>query len=220
MMLNDCCIKERQFMRSHCPLGKMSCIGRYRRNVLTLNQTMAWVVLWCLSGILDICLQVLFIYYKEQWSSETLFWIWNTKGFVANEGLLILIPFALSVPSEGSSETSSSTGFYVHKPSVLEPRRPLIKQAASWNPPKLIYVQEYAGEPSPLNKKEKKDNWELNKGICPKESNRDNPLPKKEIPLMEPQREEIVMSVPNLRHKNEFPSILYCKVHNAYRIVK
>ena len=137
-------------MHNHCPLGRMSCIGRYRRNVLTLKQTMAWVVLWCLSGIADICLQALFIRYQDQWSRETLFWVWNVKGFVANEGFHILIPFALTVPPDGGgSENSSSTGFYVHKPSILVPRRPAGQ--AFWKPPKLIFVKEYAGNPAPLN---------------------------------------------------------------------
>ena len=136
-------------MRNHCPLGRMSCIGRYRRNVLTLKQTMAWVVLWCLSGIADICLQALFVIYQEQWSSETLFWIWNTKGFVNFEGLHILIPFTLSVPPDGGSENSSSTGFYVHKPSILVPRRPAGE--AFWKPAKLIFVKEYAGDAAPLD---------------------------------------------------------------------
>ena len=195
-------------MRKYCPLGRMSCIGRYRRNVLTLKQTMAWVVLWCLSGIADICLQALFIRYQEQWSSETLFWIWNVKGFVANEGFHIFIPFALSVPTDQGSKSSSSTSFYVRKPSVLVPRRPFLE------PPKLICVQEYAGEPSGLNKTKKKYNFELQKEVCMKE------LPKKEIPLIEAEKEEIVMSVPNLRQEHEFPSILYCKVHQSYRIVR
>ena len=210
-------------MRKYCPLGRMSCIGRYPRNVVTLKQTMAWVVLWCCSGIADICLQVghssfvckfghiiclqeIFIRYREQWSSQTLFWIWNVKGFAVNEGLHILIPFALKVPTDGCSENSSRIGFYVQKPSVLVPRRPIRQDS------KLVFVQEYAGEPSQLSKKKKKD-------ICPKRSNRDNVLPKQEIPLIETQQEEIILSIPNLHNENKFPSILYCKVHQSYRWV-
>ena len=217
-------------MRKYCPLGRMSCIGRYPRNVVTLKQTMAWVLLWCCSGqvklgflfpdqqvfgdqvnirilwwcsgIADICLQEIFIRYREQWSSETLFWIWNVKGFAVNEGLHILIPFALSVPTDARSKNSSSIGFYVHKPSVLVPRRPMRHNS------KLVFVQEYAGEPSQLSKVK----------ICPKRSNRDNVLPK-QIPLIETQQEEIIMSIPNLQNVNTFPSILYCKAHQSYRIV-
>ena len=198
-------------MRKYCPLGRMSCIGRYPRNVLTLKQTMAWVVLWCCSGIADICLQEVFIRYREQWSSETLFWIWNIKGFAVNEGLHILIPFALAVPTDGRSENSSSIGFYVHKPSVLVPRRPIRQDF--WEPSKLIFVQEYVGS-APLKKRKKKEE------ICLKEANRESVLPKQEIPLIETQKEEIIMSIPNLHNENTFPSILYCKVHQSYRMVK
>ena len=163
-------------MRNHCPLGRMNCIGVYRRNVLTLKQTMAWVLLWCISGILedlDICLQAVFIQFKEEWSSETLFWIWNIKGFSGNGGPLIFIPLALSVPTD--SKNSSRIGFYVHKPPILVPRS--IGQALS----KQIFVQQYAGEPAQLNKKKKKGNCDLQKEILLQESNRDNALLKKRI---------------------------------------
>ena len=203
-------------MRNHCPLGKMNCIGRYRRNVLTLKQTTALLLLFCLRGIVDICLQALFVHYKEQWSSETLFWMWNTKGFLTIEGLHILIPFALTVPTEGGSQNSSSIEFYVRKPSVLVPRRPMGE--AFWKPSKLISVKEYAGGPSRLNssdkKNKKKDKFELQKEVCT------NELPKKETPLIEAEKEEIILSVPNLREEHEFPSILYCKVHQSCRIVR
>ena len=197
-------------MRNHCPLGKMSCIGRFRRNVLTLKQTVVLLLVFCLSDIADVFLQTLFSWYQEQWSRETLFWIWNTRGFVTIEGLNILIPFALSVPSEGDSQNSSSTDFYVRKPALLEPRRPMEHQA-SLKSPKLIQVQEYAGEPSSLNQK---DNCEL-----PSLHENTNKLPPKEIPLIGMEKEEIVMSIPNLRQEQRFPSILYCKVHQLYEVV-
>ena len=114
-------------MRNHCPLGRMNCIGVYRRNVLTLKQTMAWVLLWCVSGIVDICLQAVFIFFK------------------------ILIPFALSVPTvEECSGNSSSVDFYIQKPAHLVPRRPYEK--ALWKPSKKIFVQQNAGQPGPPRK--------------------------------------------------------------------
>ena len=118
--VKDSCIyfQVRRFICSYCPLGKMSCIGRYRRNVLSLKQTMAWVLLWCLSGVADIGLETIFIRYKEEWSRDTLFWIWNIKGFLANEGFHMLIPLALSIPSEQGSENLKnnadfSIGFFL-----------------------------------------------------------------------------------------------------------
>ena len=194
-------------MRSYCPLGRRSCIGRYRRNVLTLKQTVAWVLLWCLSGIVDISLQAVFIFYKEEWTSETIFWIWNIKGAASNEVFHILIPFALSVPTDEGSEDSSD--FYVRKPSVLIPRRPC--KEVLWNPCKRISVQQYVGTPAPLLKKK-----EEHSEICPKETYKDNVLPRK---LIETQNEEMILSIPNLSQKRAFPCILYCKVHQSQRIV-
>ena len=79
---------------------------------------MAWVLLWCLSGVADISLETIFIRYKEEWSRDTLFWIWNIKGFLANEGFHMLIPLALSIPSEQGSENLKnnadfSIGFFL-----------------------------------------------------------------------------------------------------------
>ena len=191
-------------MQSHCPLGRRSCIGLYRRNVLSLKQTLAWVLLWCLSGIVDIGLQVVFIFYKEEWTSETIFWIWNIKGAASNELFHMLIPFALSVPTDEGSEDSSD--FYVQKPSVLVPRRPCEK--ALWKPGKRILVQEYVRTSAPPKKKEE------NSERCPKEMQMEN-VP----PLIETETEEMILSIPNLRQKSAFPCILYCKVHQSQRIV-
>ena len=194
-------------MRSFCPLGRRSCIGRYRRNVLTLKQTMAWVLLWCLSGIVDICLQTVFIFYKEEWTSETIFWIWNIKGAASNEVFHILIPFALSVPTDEGSENSSD--FYVEKPSILVPRRPFKESLR--NPCKRILVQQYVGTPAPLSKKKEERN--------PKERYKDKVLTRKESPLIEAQNEKMILSIPNLSQERVFPCILYCKVHQSQRIV-
>ena len=211
-------------MRSYCPLGRQSCIGRYRRNVLTLKQTMAWVLLWCVSGIVDICLQALFIFYKEEWSSETIFWIWNIKGAAWNEVFHILIPFALSVPTDVISDEDSenSSGVDVYPFPVprgpLVPRRPLMPRRpcenAFWKSPERIFVQA-----APTKKKKKEGYSDPLKEICPKESYKDKVLARNELPLIDPQNKEIILSIPNLHEKNAFPCILYCKVHQSYRIV-
>ena len=200
-------------MRSYCPLGRMNCIGVYRRNVLSLKQTMAWVLLWCGSGIVDICLQAVFIFFKEQWTSETIFWIWNIKGAASNEVLHILIPFALSVPI--AEEKCSAVGFYVQKPSVLLPRRPCQKLLSK--PSKKILVQQYVEQPNTLEKKA--ENSDPLTEICLKESHEDNVLPRKELPLIDTQNEEIILSIPNLRQRSALPCMLYCKVHQSCRIV-
>ena len=88
-------------MRSFCPSGKQSCIGQYPRKVLSLKQTIAWIVYWCLDivGFIDLAFEVVFLKFKEEWGRETLFWICNIRGVVANEGFHLFVPVILSVPS-------------------------------------------------------------------------------------------------------------------------
>ena len=172
-----------------------------------IYQTMAWVLLWCLSGILDVCLEALFVCYKEEWSHESLFWIWNLKGFAANEGVHIIIPFALSVPVEERSEVSSRAEFYVRKSTFLEPRRPS-SQTLSRQPISIFVKPCFRKTISQLKKEgDRKDIENVHR--CGKVT-----------PLIEIMREEITLSIPNLPQETIFPSIVYCKSHQSYRVVK
>ena len=186
---------------------------------------MAWVLCWCLSGIADICLQVVFIGHKEEWSKETIFWIWNFKGFVGNEGLLILTPFILSVPND--SEKSSNIGFYVHKPSVLVPRKPSEQGTTNKTTTRSqrIHVEEYSGDPVPMEKEDSAKEPEKERLSASLECNvngnnlsGDNMITRNKILTNNPKNEEIILSIPNVSKENPFPSILYCSVHQSYRM--
>ena len=173
-----------------------------------LSQTMAWVLLWCVSGIVDIVLQAVFIFYQKEWSSETIFWIWNLKGAAFNEVFHILIPFALSVPADDNSENSPSNDFFVRKISVLEPRRPFEST------PRTFPLKIFVGQSAPKKKSDKHRATFLNVAY------KANTLHKKaELPSIEAQKEDIVLSIPNLPQKDTFPCIVYCKVHQDYQIV-
>ena len=172
-----------------------------------------------------ICLQVLFISHKEEWGSETIFWIWNIKGFVANEGLHIFIPFILSVPND--SENSSSIDFYVHKPSVLVPRTPSNQALQETTTTTRSKLGCSSSRRSPLKSKriyvketvtvEQEENFELHTEmpcLCV-----DTELPRKEIPTNNPPSENIILSIPNLPQGTTFSSIFYCRVHKSYKMV-
>ena len=179
-----------------------------------LSQTMAWVLLWCVSGIVDIVLQAVFIFYQKEWSSETIFWIWNLKGAAFNEIFHILIPFALSVPPDDSSEISSRGHFYMKKTSVLVPRRPFENTLPK--PPRKIFVHG-TFEKTPCTPSKKSDpTWVTFRNVTYK----DNLHHKKvELPLIDAQNEEMVLSIPNLHQKSNFPCIVYCKFHKYRQIV-
>ena len=109
--------KVKRFITGLCPNGKMSCLGNFKRNVISLNQTFWWFMWWCFSSTLC-CISP--DYGKDYFSDKTQFCIWNLSGFIGYEGLLLCLPFLLDIPSQGTvSETNAE--FYVRKP-VLEPR--------------------------------------------------------------------------------------------------
>ena len=88
---------------------------RYRCQIQIQMQMQIQIQIKIQIQMSDICLQVLFISHKEEWGSETIFWIWNIKGFVANEGLHIFIPFILSVPK--TQETVQAlTSMFTNRP--------------------------------------------------------------------------------------------------------
>jgi hypothetical protein len=114
--------KVQRFMVGFCPRKRMSCIGVYMRNVISLKQTMALVLGLCLSSLIDIFLQALFTEYREALSSQTMFWIWNIKGILSNEALLLVLPLALKMPPRTGNVKNMP--FYVREPELVPKRSP------------------------------------------------------------------------------------------------
>ena len=112
-------IRGKRFISGLCPNGRMSCLGNFRRNVINLDQTFLWFLWWCLAGTFC-CFSL--DYGDGYFSVKTQFWIWNFSSFISYEGLNLVIPFFLCVPSQGKKVTPS-TEFYVRNP-ILEPRIP------------------------------------------------------------------------------------------------
>ena len=102
----------------------MSCIGTYKRNVITLNDTFWWFLFWMLFTLLgyvsaDIGVHV--------FSAKGLFWTWNITETIGYECFHLIIPLFLNIPSQGSC---TKRQFYVRK-YVPEPNRPRIKTITS-----------------------------------------------------------------------------------------
>ena len=109
--------KVKHLISGLCPNGRMSCLGKFKRNVINLNQTFWWFMWWCF--FMTFC--CISIDYGDGYlSAKTQFWIWNISGFIGYEGMHLFIPFLLDVPSQGEILTENPE-FYVRKP-VLEPR--------------------------------------------------------------------------------------------------
>ena len=114
--------KVKFFLSGHCPEGRRSCIGVFKRNVISYNATLAWLMCYISFAILDVFLYEGMILYKSHLSPTSIFWIWNSKGLVA-EALNLVLPFFLEIPKDCNGPAKKGD-FYVKKPLVLEPRRP------------------------------------------------------------------------------------------------
>ena len=116
-------LRVRRFMGDLCPRKQMSCIGVYKRNVISLKTTIVWLIIWDVSALIDCGFQALLSMEPSQvWSREVVFWIWNIKGFLFNEGLHLTLPSFLEIPN-GFDKQKVKNAFYARHPGSLEPRR-------------------------------------------------------------------------------------------------
>ena len=126
--------RVKRFLRGHCPNQKMSCIGKYKRNVINFQQTTHWMLFWHLSILLDIPCQA-FLERNQSLSPEYKFLIWNVKGAVLNECFL-LVQLAIKVP-DTRKKNIPSCRFYVRSP-TLEPRRFTLEPGGTIFEPKKL----------------------------------------------------------------------------------
>ena len=138
----------KRFLRGHCPDQKMSCIGKYQRNVINFQQTTYWMLFWQVSLLLDIPLQN-FLEENQTLSKQAKFFIWNAKGVFLNE-CFICIQLAIKVP-DTKTKLVQHGKFYVRNP-TLEPRR-LMWQIERGPPTVSIGVQQIVLEQIVLEKR-------------------------------------------------------------------
>ena len=118
------CWMVRRFIRGHCPGGRLSCIGVYRRNVISLKETSGLLYTLCLSSFIDSVIQAIFPNRGENLQGKILFWVWNIKGISFNEGLFLILPIFFDIPIE-SEASKVKRPFYVRAPpKLLLPRPP------------------------------------------------------------------------------------------------
>ena len=141
------CWRVRRFIRGHCPRGRMSCIGVYRRNVITLKETSNLLHILCFSSVIDSVIQAVFP--NLDLEGKVLFWIWNIKGISFNEGLFLTLPLFLDIPFE-SEPTKGKVDFYVSAPRFLFPRPPTLSSYLL--PSSSSLVVELPNEPSTSSK--------------------------------------------------------------------
>ena len=112
-----------RFLRGHCPNGKMSCIGKYPRNLINFKQTTYWLLCWQVNLLLDIPFQS-FLEADQTLSKQSKFYIWTAKGVFLNE-CFIFVALTIKVP-DSKTRFVQPGQFYVRSP-ILEPRRPILE---------------------------------------------------------------------------------------------
>ena len=105
-----------------CPDGKMSSIGKYRRNLSTFEETAQYIQIFVFYFVIHKGL-VLSIFQMLSLKPETNLLISNVSDLLfINIYHGIFLPIKMKVPLSTSKKKASSD-FFVYKPSILEPRR-------------------------------------------------------------------------------------------------
>ena len=102
----------------------MSCIGKFRRNLITMKETLYMYLFEKLVYFLDIALFTL----VSDITPETLFWAHNAIVLLQSIGRICFFVFIIKTPNSNPNldhqATPSEPKFYVRAPQFLEPRRP------------------------------------------------------------------------------------------------
>ena len=112
-----------RLMAGLCPSKKMSCIGKFRRNVLDKNETIRLLIYWVLGGLLNVTCNLLFVRFEKHLRPSVIFNLNSFFWLLLLEVPMLYLTFILTrreIPR--IAEIPRSTKFYVLKPS-LEPRR-------------------------------------------------------------------------------------------------
>ena len=203
--------KVKSFMKELCPRKQMSCIGVYKRNVISLQTTMHWLMFWTVAMLLEYTLCTLLTVHGDVFSPQTAFWIWNVKCFLLNEGLHFVLPALLEVPDRLERKKMGRNTFYVRKPGILEPRRAEVKRAKTDEeepssvllsarellhrkvPSKVIKVAEYRGDDLPNFSRHNIEDKSLQS------------MPRPEIKCERGEPEKLKVSDPEMQILHKFP---------------
>ena len=119
--------KVTRFMRGICPNNRMSSIGSYRRNLLTLEDTCKYLQYW----VLWACVDPLLVYYSYinpiiPLSPNVVAAIPNFLNFIVIGFFYgFVLPIRMKIPWNPLNKSKNSRPFYVRQ-EKLEPRRPLM----------------------------------------------------------------------------------------------
>lgn len=115
------------WVRKNCPNKRMSCIGKYRRNLINMQETLRYFYFEKSAFLLELCVIEISSYLDM--SAHAVFWLYNSIYLVQSFGR---VGFHCTMIRTAQCDTTQAQshnrfhGFYVSKPTSLEPRRPLL----------------------------------------------------------------------------------------------
>ena len=113
-----------------CPNRKMSCIGKFRRNLVTMRETMHFYLFEKLVFFLDVAL----LGVSNNLPPEVRFWAHNSITLLQFIGRISFYSLIIEAPDSKMNTVLSDAAepkFYVLTPEFLEPRRPSISPSKS-----------------------------------------------------------------------------------------
>ena len=110
------------YLNGICPNKRMSCIGKYRRNLIFLEETSRYLSYWASYAILDGSITMVAMTSKSA-SPNLLFWVHNILAFAFIDVFYgLYVPLHMILPSEKVSEQGPRFELST-APKTLEPRR-------------------------------------------------------------------------------------------------
>ena len=127
-------MKANQYLAGFCPKKTMSCIGKYRRNLLTLQDTSNLIYYWTVYAFFESALIIAPKLFKSYLISPAMvFWAHNVLviSFVdIYHG--IVLPCKMVIPWTYQKKKQDFSNFYVRKPKLLDPRRTYVPKISKF----------------------------------------------------------------------------------------
>ena len=111
-----------------CPNRQMNCIGKFRRNLVTMRETLYFYLFEKLVFFLDVAL----LGVSNNLSPEVLFWVHNAIMLFQSIGRMCFYSLIIDPPPHPKmNSVQPAAKFYVLTSQFLEPRRPSIYPSKS-----------------------------------------------------------------------------------------
>ena len=112
--------KVKQYLTILCPKRQMACMGKYRRNMLTMEEISRYISYYSVYNVIVVLLR------NPNLPPQLIFWTQTaplqTSNFILL-GIFLPLKILLTTPWEEKNHQAATKDFYVRKPEMLSPRR-------------------------------------------------------------------------------------------------